>query len=313
MGRFVPGVVLGLVIVLQIQVVQAADYSLADGETPESCNNAKVVGHESDSDMVNLLAHRLHRGQSNARLHRGESPRVQAMANPNNVPVFHRVVSGLAPLMNVAIGTPPQVVLVLVDTGSSTLGVPGQQSGGLPECDGDMEAYATGKCVVGGYTPNKSSTVVFWSPSTPGCNTPANFSGMDSEACGFDVHYGDKSGMSGPIVNDTVSLGNLSATVSFGSIYVLDYGDAGFQEPPAAGIMGLSGEPGNCLGVSGSQGETCRLSAFAAVLDANGLDHAFGMCLGDIGAPGVVTLGGPDSQFYTGPIYKTPLIKKGGY
>jgi len=35
------------------------------------------------------------------------------------------------------------------------------------------------------------------------------------------------------------------------------------------------------------------------------------MCLGYIGAPGVMTLGGPDPQFYTGSVYYEPLVMEG--
>eukprot|EP00041_Stephanoeca_diplocostata_P017271 m.344616 g.344616 ORF g.344616 m.344616 type:complete len:475 (+) comp20645_c0_seq22:3514-4938(+) len=228
-----------------------------------------------------------------------------------DVPLMHLALDdgdGLGVYVNIGVGTPPQTVSVLLDSGSSTLGVAGPSTGGgaYPLCT-STGGYDDGTCVVGQYDPTSSSSAQALKGSTSPCKTPVD----GDDFCGFAVEYGSGCcGMEGHLYNEVLTIGSLKATVSVGSITEVQ---EGFQEPPANGIMGVSANAGNCNTAdfaaweSGSNERTCVPDAMATLLLNNGLDDFFGMCLGNPNVPGVLSLGGPNPNFYTGDIAYTSI------
>jgi hypothetical protein len=115
--------------------------------------------------------------------------------------------------------------------------------------------------------------------------------------------------MEGAMLSDTLTIGSLSATVTVGAISTVQ---EGFQEAPANGIMGVSASSGNCNSGSFASSQTsdsvtCAEDTMQALLTANGYGDKFGVCLG-VDAPGVLSLGGANSDFYTAPMLATPLV-----
>jgi hypothetical protein len=114
-------------------------------------------------------------------------------------------------------------------------------------------------------------------------------------------------------VQDTLTLGGLTASPTFGQIQQVQ---SQFQEPPSAGIFGFAYDSGNCLSGSfqncGSYGTTttatCQPTALTTFLTTNNLDNVFSMCFGSLQVPGVLTLGGTNSQFFSGSFQYTPIV-----
>eukprot|EP00035_Acanthoeca_spectabilis_P009105 m.162793 g.162793 ORF g.162793 m.162793 type:complete len:295 (-) comp14613_c0_seq1:2298-3182(-) len=116
--------------------------------------------------------------------------------------------------------------------------------------------------------------------------------------------------MEGAMLRDTLRLGSLSSTVTVGAITQFQQG---FQESPANGIMGVSSSVANCNFGSfaacsdTSSRTTCAETALTALLAANNYTDRFGVCAA-MGRPGVLSLGGANTGFYTGELLYTPLL-----
>jgi hypothetical protein len=122
--------------------------------------------------------------------------------------------------------------------------------------------------------------------------------------CPFTVRYGTGAyGISGSLVNDVLRVGSMSATVSLGAISSMF---DGWQQKPANGIWGVGLAAGNC-------NPNCEPSAMTTLLEQSGVVDTFAVCLGTAGSPGVLSLGGADSQFMTGEMVYTDFSGSEGY
>ena len=187
-----------------------------------------------------------------------------------NVPVLHFPAherSGT--YLDVQIGTPPQTVSVILDTGSSTLAVGSATTQGSHQIcpadrplPGNMDHWSTENlndendvCVVGAYTPTASITMVSGAGSAT-CNTP-----IGRGRCGFAVAYGTGAyGIQGYLVNDELAMGGLNTTVSIGAITEMV---GSWQQAPTNGIFGVAMSSLNCLHATMQDATSFRFLQFS--------------------------------------------------
>jgi hypothetical protein len=193
--------------------------------------------------------------------------------------------------------------------------------------DEGMNVNASNRCVVGAFDPLQSTTF-FHLPATPdagnsfttgayACNT-ANSARTRCQAC---AQYGSESGQNcgqgfaGDLGVDVISVGGLRANVSFVTITLTQ---AGFQESPAAGIMGVAFQSLNALAANPTQFSnggptTTQPVSVDLLLSANGRSNAFSMCMGSPSNPGTFVLGGENPAYRTSAMSRVPLDSSQGY
>eukprot|EP00038_Savillea_parva_P002046 m.110137 g.110137 ORF g.110137 m.110137 type:complete len:508 (+) comp10707_c2_seq1:251-1774(+) len=249
-------------------------------------------------------------------------------STPLDLPLMHTTYAYAAYAM-MQVGTPPQTIAVLMDTGSATLAMSGSLSTGpgkLPACTSDAD-YKKGGCSIGSYTesssqssaivpasgpinvdglPSGTFTSVRGKPSTVTNNTCGTPTGA---TCGGAEAYGsatDNTGYQGDWIVDTITFANLSAPVPFVSMQEVLYE---MEEAPVAGIFGVGNKRADCLHgtiktvVSGSPDTTCVTNPMRLLLQHNGFERdAFAFCLSEPGKTGVLSLGGPNPNYYSGDI-----------
>jgi hypothetical protein len=181
--------------------------------------------------------------------------------------------------------------------GFSGLGVPSPFSQGIYQCRTPGDAsYCTAAVGFGD-----------GAVGTPTCCTAAvAYGGGPRALCG--------QGYSGLLVADTLTLGGVSATVSIVAITAIQNG---FQEPPAAGIMGIAFPSlnNNCGGFSAcdTSHATKQPVAIDLLLAARGLPNEFSLCMGSPTSAGRFVLGGADPSFYTGAFQNVTVDSSSGF
>jgi len=165
-----------------------------------------------------------------------------------------------------SLGTPPQPFKLQIDTGSADLLV---YSVGCKGCGSDVALFDL--------SDSSSGRRVFCKNDLYNCAQ----SGCSGSYCDFDDRYGDGSHVSGQVITDVFTIGNLKANISFGMI---EDSSQNFEPPGVDGIWGLA-----WYTISDWNGT----SAFQNVVNQLGLLDRFAMCLTD--SP-VLQLGGPTTD-----------------
>jgi len=249
---------------------------------------------------------------------------------PASIPLFHLAnkpgQKGFGVFIEAKIGTPPeraQYVTLLLDSGSSSMAVIGPRAAGLPgplpPCTLSSFHTRTGRssCGLGGYTARDSPSHVRWPlPGSQYCPIAVNDT-TRVPFCAMSVNYGDGSGFTGMMVNDTLTIGGYSQTAPVNAIYWMH---GPFQEPPSAGIIGVAGADLNCA--RWGDPKTCFPGAMEQLLMSQGLKNRLGLCLGrpplptgsdhnriDYGQPGLMSLGGTDTALTAGRVYYSKILQ----
>eukprot|EP01065_Artemidia_motanka_P052560 TRINITY_DN9529_c0_g1_i1.p1 TRINITY_DN9529_c0_g1~~TRINITY_DN9529_c0_g1_i1.p1 ORF type:complete len:518 (+),score=143.63 TRINITY_DN9529_c0_g1_i1:52-1554(+) len=193
----------------------------------------------------------------------------------------------------VGIGTPAAQLRVMVDTGSSTLIVPGAQCTNCKlRCPG---------CV---YNSSASTSAVEYSCSSPQCQriwAVANpcvenaLVAAHRPACVASIRYADKSSLLFRVASDVLQAGGYSARVMLGS---MEEESSHFASADVDGIWGLARRQLN-FRAAHFQTPLARLAA------ASGTQDMFGVYVGDQRYPGsgALTLGHVDSRLYRGSLH----------
>lgn len=202
-------------------------------------------------------------------------------------------------LVNITVGTPPQIVQLVLDTGSPLTWVNAL----------NVSIFTPGQTA---NTTSSSSTIC----STNSCLSPdvSTTLRVPSNSTIFDIQYVDGTESIGRIVEDTMSFqGLVDSTFEFG---LVEY----FYSPqgPSAslgGILGLS--PANPVlnfpNLTAALTSTTSTTYFEPrtileqLKDAGAINNtAFSLYLSD-GSIGQLTIGGLDSSRYTGPLTVVPM------
>ncbi|RYP54593.1 hypothetical protein DL768_000653 [Monosporascus sp. mg162] len=180
--------------------------------------------------------------------------------------------------VNVTLGTPPQQILLQLDTGSSDLWVNTPSSALCMQRNRPCAAART-------YDANSSSTYSYigsW----------------------FNISYVDGSGASGDYASDTISIGDtILEDFQFG---------IGYSSTSNQGILGI-GYPVNEVQVGRAQMEPYE-NLPAKMVSAGWIQSsAYSLWLNDLDAnSGNILFGGVDTERYVGPLYTLPIQTKGG-
>eukprot|EP01121_Diplochlamys_sp_Union-15-3_P005119 TRINITY_DN1541_c0_g1_i2.p1 TRINITY_DN1541_c0_g1~~TRINITY_DN1541_c0_g1_i2.p1 ORF type:complete len:483 (+),score=76.74 TRINITY_DN1541_c0_g1_i2:76-1449(+) len=187
-------------------------------------------------------------------------------------------------------GPKKQLFKVDVDTGSSTMFIPGVGCKRIE--DGKS---CVGSDLGGPYDYKKSVSAEIQNCSTycDQCSPFGNF----ASACVVGVSYGDGSEVIGYLVSDIVGIGDFETRALFAQI---SRESRSFPNGEVVGLWGMAYE-------NLANGITPVFDFFVQ----SGLKDIFSMCLGPKG--GALVLGGINDTLYTGEIQYTPIVQKKYY
>jgi len=200
---------------------------------------------------------------------------------------------------DVTVGNPPQSFTVLIDTGSSNMGIPadscvtcGSSVVFKPTASSTFSAVACNsalcqKCSPEGFFKNTSKCVF----GQPICS---------SNKCGFGITYGGgSSGLVGTIAKDTVCFGGYCIP---DQNFILEDGElpsGSFSTDPINGILGLAYPMNAC-------NPSCTTPIYDAIVQQYSLPDLYSICLTP-SSGGSLDLGLIDSAKYSGKILYTPI------
>lgn len=183
--------------------------------------------------------------------------------------------NGGAYYTNVSIGTPPQVLTVILDTGSSDLYVDASTS------DACMDTAAFNTCRGGSFNPKASSTYHVVVPD------------------GFNTSFGDGSTATGDFATDTVQIGDVALKNTQFGVATEVNSTTGF----AVSLMGL--------GYSANEAATSPYPNMPEILQQSGAINSrlYSVFLNELGdASGTILFGGIDTSKYVGPLATLDLL-----
>ena len=180
-------------------------------------------------------------------------------------------------LANITVGTPPQIISVTIDTGSSNLYFNTQRS-----CQNQTQTSQ----ICGGY-------------GTYNANSSSTYNYLNGD---FKVLYGDQSGATGDWATDVVSIGGTQIKgQQFGVAYTSTTADAVF------GIGYKSNEP------TSSNSTLYDNLPVSFVKQGVIKSNAYSLWLNDINAAsGSLLFGGVDTAKYNGPLTTIPTLPENG-
>eukprot|EP01111_Echinosteliopsis_oligospora_P004587 TRINITY_DN1758_c0_g1_i2.p1 TRINITY_DN1758_c0_g1~~TRINITY_DN1758_c0_g1_i2.p1 ORF type:complete len:503 (+),score=136.96 TRINITY_DN1758_c0_g1_i2:57-1565(+) len=114
--------------------------------------------------------------------------------------------------------------------------------------------------------------------------------------CAFVVGYGDGSMIEGLILEENVTMGNLSAPALFGGLL---YESGNFEAPNADGIMGMA-----------RHAEESTPTLFQSFVNSGVVDEDIFSIMLDYESSGMLVMGGVAQQFYVGNITYVPFMDK---
>jgi len=203
---------------------------------------------------------------------------------------------------------PPKFFNVLVDTGSSNLGIP---TLGCPNCGGpqtpiyDPKGSVTSKAVL-----CNSAACNLCNPNGGDClyGPPicAVYPEYADEVCAFGITYGGgSSALGGILIDDVTCLGGYCVRSTVNAITNQYQFTTNFNDTIFLGILGLTYEHNAC-------NPTCTVPIFDVIAAKGMAPNLFGMCLTPTSG-GVLDLGFQDAKKYKGALQWVPIITQNWY
>lgn len=219
----------------------------------------------------------------------GDSYSSQDVTRGNNI-LYGGLTSSFEYFIPILIGNPPQMFTVQIDTGSTSLAVPGSDCFLYKSPSTKTSCSCSTGYYDGLYNINESISGYSINCTESQCMKTCTSDGK----CSFILKYGDGSFISGSLVTDTVSIGSFSVNAKFGNIQKESLSFSQLSCPPSPklqavrdGIFGLAYQA-----LDPNNGD----DIFGKIVKKYNIPNLFSMCLGSDG--GLLVLGGVEDSLH---------------
>ncbi|EGC38316.1 hypothetical protein DICPUDRAFT_96947 [Dictyostelium purpureum] len=217
--------------------------------------------------------------------------------------LYGGITSSFEYFIPILVGTPPQMFTVQVDTGSTSLAVPGSNCYLYKSQSIKTSCSCSDGNLDGLYSLEESiSSNQLNCSDTSNCNTCKN--NKSNKPCPFVLKYGDGSFIAGSLVIDHVTIGDFTVPAKFGNIQKESLSFSQLTCPSTQrsqavrdGILGLSFQQ-----LDPDNGD----DIFSKIVAHYNIPNVFSMCLGKDG--GLLTIGGTNDHITQETPKYTPIF-----
>ncbi|KAF2078521.1 hypothetical protein CYY_000146 [Polysphondylium violaceum] len=251
-------------------------------------NKEELINSDSSSSTFNF-----NNNSSSSNVNSGSQSSTSYSAqdiNRGQNMLYGGITSSFEYFIPILIGNPPQMFTVQIDTGSTSLAVPGSDCFLYKSPSAKTSCSCSTGHYDGLYNINESISAYSINCTESQCMKTCTSDGK----CSFILKYGDGSFISGSLVTDTVSIGSFSVNAKFGNIQKESLSFSQLSCPPSPklqavrdGIFGLAYQA-----LDPNNGD----DIFGKIVKKYNIPNLFSMCLGNNG--GLLLLGGVEESLH---------------